>query len=168
MTQSIGSNTSNSGRKGKVKVLLFAAVGIFNTIFNIVLFDLFLFTGLFNALWANFLSLVVSIVISYGMNKYWVFKDDKIFRGSQLISFMAGTFAIQLVVQHLAVWLLGETYAGPGQFAYTILHALRIDVTEKFVIFNTAKLLGVVVSVLMTYFFYDKYIFKKKLQSEEV
>lgn len=161
--------TKNYFRKNR-EFFYFTAVGVFNTLFNVVIFDILLFSGLLNSFWSNFVSLLVSVTISYFINKYWVFREKSRFRGTQLFYFALGTFIIQLAVQHTAVWSLGEVYTVPGEIIYNMLVMIGINFEESFVIFNTAKILGVVLSMFITYFFYDKLIFaarKKNLNGNE-
>ena len=144
----------------KKKLINFTAIGIFNTLFNIVIFDTLVFMTRVPDLWANFVSLIISILISYFLNKFFVFRDDKRARGEQLLEFMAGTFAIQLVFQHLAVWLLGERYTIVGKVAYSILMEIHIHIDKTLVILTVAKCLGVAVSIAISYLFYDKHVFR--------
>ncbi|GEM_PF-2878643 len=147
--------------------LYFTLVGIFNTLFNVLLFDVLLFSGLLDASWANFVSLLISIILSYFLNKYLVFKDDERFNGVQLLYFMIGTFLIQVITQHSAVWLLGEVYIVPGQIVYAIVEFARLPASEYFVVMNTAKIIGVLISMLVTYLFYNKVIFIAKVRNPQ-
>ncbi len=141
------------------KISSFIGIGLFNTVFNVALFDVLIFLLHMSALVANFLSLLVSITLSYFLNKAFVFKDSRQVGVSQLLQFLAGTFAIQLIAQHLAVWLLGEKYTLLGRSAYSLTGALHLPLSEQFVILNVAKGLGVIVSVVVAYVFYDRLIF---------
>src|ERR1039458_8661426 len=97
------------------KLSSFIGVGIFNTVFNVLLFDVLVFFFSTATLVANFFSLLVSILISYFLNKLLVFKDEEQVNAKQLLNFFTGTFILQLVTQHLAVWLLGEKYTWIGR-----------------------------------------------------
>jgi putative flippase GtrA len=144
------------------KLSSFIGVGVFNTIFNVLLFDMLIFLFSIANLVANFVSLLISILISYFLNKILVFKDESQANTKQLLKFFAGTFALQLVAQHLAVWLLGEKYTWIGRASYSLLNSAGIHFSKEFVILNTAKGLGVIFSIALSYLFYDKLIFPTK------
>jgi len=148
-----------------IKIISFVGVGAFNTLFNVMVFDVLVFLIGIGNLVANFISLLISIVVSYLLNKFFVFKDNKRVTGKQLGSFMAGTFVIQLITQHSAVWLLGEKYTGMGISFYRTLEKFNLHFSREFVVLNTAKGLGVVFSIAISFLFYDRLIFKISKQS---
>ncbi len=148
-----------------IKIIGFVGVGAFNTLFNVMVFDVLVFIIGIGNLVANFISLIISIAISYLLNKFIVFKDDKKVTGKQLGSFMVGTFIIQLIAQHSSVWLLGEKYTGMGVAFYKVLEGIHIHLGRHFVVLNTAKVLGVIFSIAISYLFYDRLIFKTSKQS---
>jgi putative flippase GtrA len=144
------------------KLSSFIGVGAFNTVFNVLLFDMFVFLFSIANLVANFVSLLISILISYFLNKILVFKDESQANTRQLLKFLAGTFALQLITQHLAVWLLGEKYTWIGKTSYSLLNSAGVHFSKEFVVLNVAKGLGVVFSIALSYLFYDKLIFSQK------
>jgi len=144
------------------KLSKFLGVGVFNTVFNVILFDILVFTFGMKSLLANFVSLVVSITISFFLNKNLVFENQGNNPGGQYAAFIIGTFVIQLITQHLALVLLGQHFTIIGVFFYNLLHGLGIGLSKQFVVLNVAKAIGVAFSIALSYLYYDKFVFKNK------
>jgi len=155
-----------SSKRQIKKVSSFLGVGVFNTLFNVILFDMLIFLLSMGYLFANFVSLVISISISFFLNKVLVFRDEGNNSGRKYAIFIIGTFIIQLITQHLAVWLLGERYTIIGTTLYNIVHPFIPAVSSQFMTLSTAKIIGVAFSIILSYLFYDRRVFTDQVISE--
>lgn len=147
------------------RVIRFGLVGVFNTLSNLLLFNIFIFTFNFSVSVANITSLTISICISFALNMKFVFK-----RGDEqklhlvFVSFMLFSLFSQLIVQQLIVMLFVDVVTLPGDIVNAGLHYLPLlsQLSKRFYIVNTAKLLAVSVSLLVNYISYDKFVFTQK------
>lgn len=123
----------------------FSIVGVFNTFFNIFMFNIFMFIGM-TALSSNFLSLTISIVISYFLNSYYVFSIGT-YDKSTFIKFFVYTSVIQILIQHISI----------------IMATRFLNVNAGYMsLANFGKIIGVIFSLGISFAVYDRVIFKEK------
>jgi putative flippase GtrA len=135
-------------------------VGVFNTLSNLVWFNLLLFLGHMSVWLANALSLVISISLSFLLNHNWVFErahQKPTWRAFAV--FFGVSLAVQIVAQQLVLSFFTSVWPAPGHLTYDIVHPVLHSVTQRFMVVNTAKLLAVVVSLVSNYLLYSRLIF---------
>lgn len=147
------------------KFAKFAAIGVFNTLFNLFLFNIFIFAGGLHTLAANVLSVVISIIISFFLNSKLVFKNHSldIFH-STFAKFLIVTLITQLVIQQLVLLFFLDIFKFPGHLAFSIGHKLPggFGFSKLFYDANTAKVLAVGVSLVANFVAYERYVFNQK------
>jgi putative flippase GtrA len=135
-------------------------VGVFNTLSNLVWFNLLLFLGHMSVWLANALSLVISISLSFLLNHNWVFeRAHKKPTWRNFALFFAVSLAVQIVAQQIVLSFFTSVWPAPGHLAYDVVHPALNGVTQRFMVVNTAKLLAVAVSLVSNYLLYSRFIF---------
>lgn len=139
-------------------------VGVFNTLSNLVWFDLLLFVAHLPVWLANVLSLFISICLSFLLNHYWVFQQAE--RGlswRRFLAFLGVNLAVQIVAQQLVLSFFIDVWPAPGHLAYTVVHPVVNGLSRHFMVVNTAKLLAVIVSLVTNYLLYSRLIFAESV-----
>ena len=152
------------------KFAKFAVVGVFNTLFSLLLFNVFIFTLGMGALSANYLATLITIVISFFLNAKFVFKKDNFDDlHSAFAKFLAVTLITQLIIQQLALLFFLDVFKFPGHLAYSVGHAIPglTSLSGLFFEANTAKILAVGVSLMANFIAYDKFVFAEKLATDK-
>jgi putative flippase GtrA len=150
-----------SGRAARVGK--FGAVGLFNTILDFTIYNVL--SGIFGfpIIFANLISTTITMIISFFANRNLVFNAKNTGSTSkQAVLFLVvtafGLYVLQLGVLHFltVVWL------APVHAAVTIVHGIGLAsiFKDQFVINNTAKILGTLVSLIWNYFMYKRVVFK--------
>ncbi|HXY18031.1 MAG TPA: GtrA family protein [Candidatus Nitrosopolaris sp.] len=151
------------------KQLRFGLVGVFNTLFNLLLFNIFIFFLGISVAYANVLSLLISILISYFLNAKFVFAPHPSRNSYTTFGlFMSVSLFSQLVVQQLVVVVLSQHVTGPGRLMAAALRhlPLLVHLSERFYVVNTAKCLAIALSLLVNFLLYDRWVFATKLKEE--
>lgn len=149
-----------------VKVTRFAAVGVFNTLFDISILNTLVFLGQVPPLAANLVSASISMSGSYFLNHHIVFKSKESHSFIRFAHFFAVTGIGILGLQTLVIFLVTH-FLGPHDASIT--HLLRSlgfkHITGRAVDLNIAKLLAVAIGMVWNFLIYHFVIFKK--QNEE-
>lgn len=142
----------------------FAIIGVFNTLFNLLLFNFFVFTVGLGALAANAVAVVISICISFALNSKFVFTKNNFddFHAT-FAKFLAITLISQLVVQQLALLFFLDVFKSPGHIAYSVgQHLPGLHNSSKlFFDANTAKVLSVIITMMVNFISYEKLVFNR-------
>lgn len=148
----------------KKRIISFGAVGIFNTLFNILMFNIFVLVGIDVGL-SNLISICISIIIAFVLASRFVFNDrtDKKPSKSQFVKFLAVNIFTLFIVHQLVLLYFAYIFTVPGTVAADfVLHYAGDMFTRQFIEANTAKALAVAASMVVSYVLYDKFVFKQK------
>ncbi len=145
-----------------VKLLRFACVGVFNTLFDLTILNVLVFAGHLPTLVANLISASISISVSYFLNHHIVFRSDENHTFARFAKFFAvtgiGILAIQTSVIYLVTHLLSHQEALVHDILST-LHITRLSV--KAFDLNVAKLCAVAIALIWNFLIYHFVIFKQ-------
>ncbi len=141
-------------------------VGVFNTLFNLLMFNLLIFICNTPVFVANTIAISISILISFYLNKYYVFKPSSNDNSSrkQFLLFILITIFSQLVIQQFFLFLFTEVTQSPGLAIFNLITMFGLSsISRDFVVFNVAKGIGIFFSLLTNYVLYDSKVFKKNM-----
>ena len=130
------------------KPLIFAVIGVFNTVVDFSLLILLGYTGL-NRVAANTISTGVAFTISFFFNRKYTFQSNSKNVVREIILFIAVTLFGLWVIQNVIIWLLAPIIG--AQFSVS---------TEISIL--TAKLFATVASLVWNYLMYDHVVFKNE------
>lgn len=139
----------------------FGAVGIFNTLFDFVLFNLLSSrrVGL-TKLQANTISTSITMVISFFLNKSAVFHADGE-SGFQAASFFLITAFGLYVLQNSVIYVLAQRWRWPRQLVNLIRSRLGLRrPSTDFILKNSAKVAGTLISLTWNYIMYKQVVFR--------
>lgn len=145
-----------------VKVTRFAAVGVFNTLFDIAILNTLVFGGHVAYVAANLVSASISMTVSYFLNHHVVFRSGENHTFRKFAHFFAvtglGILGIQSLVLYAVTHLLGPHPAGVANFMQT-LHLSHLSV-RAFEL-NVGKIAAVLTAMTWNFTIYHFVIFKK-------
>ncbi len=139
----------------------FGIVGIFNTLLDFGIFNMLQYALHFAPVPANVVSTTIAQIISFGLNRKFVFAGAKTKHGhaSTVVRFIVITAIGLYVVQNLVLSFFAHVFTLPGDIAYSLAQSLGINVTADFVINNVAKLIATVFSAAWNFVLYKKIVF---------
>ena len=150
----INTKTEHGSRSEKLKFFIFSAIGAFNTLFDVVLYTIFL-NQTHSILISNLLATSIALCGSYILNSRFTFKTKR---------WTFKTFIGFVIVTVFGLWIL-QTWA-----IYGITHFIHIVPASFWKLFGSAgriakqvvpKLLATAVTFLWNYIWYNKVIFRK-------
>jgi putative flippase GtrA len=151
------------------RLVRFAAVGVFNTLFNLLLFNVFIFAFGLHVTLSNIISILISIAISFILNVKLVFiKYDLRNLHTTFVKFLAVTLVSQLVIQQLVLLFFLDVFQFPGHLVNDIARHLPglQDLSRRFYELNTAKILAVGVSLIANFLAYERVVFSSKREED--
>lgn len=137
----------------------FAAVGIVNTAVDFVILNILVFGFSLNKIPANMISVSVAMLVSYALNYRIVFRNTDAKHGQKLVLFVAITMFGLFILQNLVIYLFVHTFTGPASIVSDILSKLGIELSQNFILLNTAKILATVVTMIWNFLMYRKFVF---------
>lgn len=150
-----------------VKLARFAAVGVFNTLFDLAILNTLVFLGHIPYVAANLISASVSMTTSYFLNHHIVFRHDEKHSFKKFAHFFAVTGIGILGIQSLMIYSVTHILA-PHEASLT--HSLRQlgfrHITGRVLALNTAKLIAVLAAMIWNFVIYHFVIFKKSSDEE--
>ena len=140
----------------------FGAVGIVNTIIDFTLYNLLSSKTALTLIQSNLVSTTTAMTFSFFANKSVVFGSRKGNPYKEALIFFAVTAFGLYVLQNGVIHLLTVNWLGPVHLAISISHHLGLGKTlsDGFVVKNSAKLAGIVVSLIWNYLTYKRWVFK--------
>ncbi len=146
----------------------FSLVGIFNTVFYIVLFNILVFDLGLSVGWANLLAVATSTCLSFVLNLRFVFalrQMDKLH--SRFGAFVTANFISQFIVQQTLVIVFSRWLRAPGLAVHHLLGSLPWLKTfsQSAYVINTAVGLATAASLGISYFLYKKFVFKEEIRT---
>jgi putative flippase GtrA len=137
----------------RLKFMIFSAIGVFNTLFDIALFAILRNNGL-SIVTANLIAVSAALVGSYLLNSRFTFKDTT-WTTKRFVSFVAVTVFGLWVLQTAVIYLLQPVFDAVPQDLWNVLGSL--EHTARIVV---PKLAATVVTFAWNYLWYNKVIFK--------
>lgn len=139
----------------------FGIVGVINTIIDFTIYNLLTSKAALTLIQANFISTTVAMTFSFFANKQVVFQNRQGNPYKQALIFFAVTAFGLYVLQNGVIHLLTVTWTGPVNLAVSISRSLGLDklFSDSFIIKNSAKAAGIVVSLIWNYLAYRKWVF---------
>jgi len=151
--------TSEAKRVGK-----FGVVGIINTIIDFTIYNVLSSKTALTLIQSNFISTTCAMTFSFFANRSVVFRAKTDNPVKQALIFLAFTTFGLYVLQNGVIHILTVDWTGPVHLAVTIVRDLGISaskLSDSFIIKNSAKAAGIVVSLTWNYLTYRKYVFAK-------
>jgi putative flippase GtrA len=160
-------NTSNEvgvakGQTKRAEVMRigrFGLVGLINTLIDFGLYNVLSAPGRLSLVQANLISTTVAMIISFFTNRQLVFREHSGSFWRQVVSFYVVTAFGLYVLQTGTIKLLTEVWLGPVNAAVMFAHTAGLSGHDQFVIKNTAKLIGTIVSLAWNYVMYKSVVF---------
>ena len=156
----------------KIKFARFVVVGVFNTMFDLIMLNSLVGIAHLPLLLANTISVSIGITISYFLNRRFVFRvdsaNDKVSL-AQFLKFFAVTGLSVIVVQNSILYLF-DVFVGTRDIG---LHGLLglvglSHLSNTFINLNTAKIIAVLTGMIWNFLLYNVVVFKGgEMQLEE-
>lgn len=141
----------------------FGLVGILNTAVDFIIFNILTNkkVGL-KKVPANLISTSVAMLISFTLNRGFVFKATGGNIYIQSAEFFAVTAFGLYVLQNIVIWFLLDVWQWPVNVAWKIVRLIKLDtyMGEEFVRKNTAKAAATLVSLTWNYLMFSFIVFK--------
>ena len=148
-------------KKRDKKVIMFAAIGIFNTLFDMVLYVLVQYlTG--SIIIANIVATSAALIGSYLLNSKLTFKAKK-WTAKSFVLFVVVTIFGLWVLQTGVIYLLTPLVGVIPEFLWRLLGPIE-DVAKIL----APKVVATAVTVVWNFLWYNKVIFKDKDASEDL
>lgn len=152
--------TQGHTKRAEVKRIgQFGLVGIANTLIDFGLFNVLSAPGRLTLVQANLISTTVAMIISFFANRRLVFREHTGPFWRQVVLFYAVTAFGLYLLQTGTIKLLTEWWLGPVSLAVSAAHMLGVSRHDQFIIKNTAKLIGTIVSLAWNYVTYKTVVF---------
>ncbi len=143
------------------KVIVFALIGVFNTLFDMALYVLIQYlTG--SIIIANIAATSAALIGSYLLNSKLTFKAKK-WTAKSFILFVVVTLFGLWVLQTTAIYLLQPFVTVIPEFLWKLFGPL-----ENIVKVLAPKVVATVITVVWNFLWYNKVIFKDKDPAEDV
>jgi putative flippase GtrA len=138
----------------------FIAVGIINTVIDFGILNLLVFAFGLSNLVANTISVTTAMAISYMLNYHIVFRQKSANHIKKALLFLAVTAFGLWVLQNGTIYIFVHWLTWPASVINSLVDFVGLDnLSKDFVLLNTAKVIGTVVSMLWNFFMYKKYVF---------
>lgn len=148
-------------KKRDKKVIMFAAIGIFNTLFDMALYVLVQYlTG--SIIIANIVATSAALIGSYLLNSKLTFKAKK-WTAKSFVLFVVVTIFGLWVLQTGVIYLLTPFVGVIPEFLWRLLGPIE-DVAKIL----APKVVATAVTVVWNFLWYNKVIFKDKDASEDL
>lgn len=139
----------------------FGVVGVINTAIDFTIYNLLSSKTALTLIQSNFISTTVAMIFSFFANRTVVFGGRRGNPYKEALIFLVVTAFGLYVLQNGIIHLLTVDWLGPVHLATGITHGLglRKTLSDSFVIKNSAKLAGIVVSLTWNYLTYKRWVF---------
>ncbi len=138
----------------------FGMVGILNTLLDFAIFNALSGKRIgWGKIQANTVSTTVAMTCSFLLNRMYVFSGH----GNALIQIVLffGITAIGLyIIQNGTIYLLTRVWTWPTVLITRLIQLLRLPLGNDFVLKNSAKVIGTILSLIWNYLLYSKVVFR--------
>lgn len=155
-----------------IKFARFVVVGVFNTVFDLIMLNSMVAILNLPLLLANTISVSIGITVSYFLNRHFVFRvnpeTDRV-SISQFLKFFAITGLSVIVVQNSILYVF-DVFVGARDIGlHGVLGLVGLgNLSDKFINLNTAKLIAVLTGMIWNFLLYNIVVFKGgEMQLEE-
>ncbi|MDR0979572.1 MAG: GtrA family protein [Candidatus Nomurabacteria bacterium] len=140
------------------RIGIFALVGIFNTLFDYILF--MIFANFLGNVVASIVSATFAMIISFFLHKKYTWGDRKTSRASML-QFLVSTATVMWGVRPFAIW--GLTAASTSFMAplYGFAHFILSFLSYEFVVRTGIFAIATLFTLTINYIIYNKFIFRQ-------
>ncbi len=141
----------------------FGLVGILNTAVDFIIFNILTNKKIgLKKIPANLISTTVAMLISFVLNRGFVFNATGGNIYIQSAEFFAVTAFGLYVLQSLVIYFLLEVWEWPVEFAWKVVQAVKLDkyMSHDFVRKNAAKAAATLVSLTWNYLMFSFIVFK--------
>lgn len=141
----------------------FGLVGILNTAVDFLLFNILTNKKIgLRKIPANLISTTVAMLISFTLNRGFVFNATSGNIYIQSAEFFAVTAFGLYVLQNIVIWFLLDVWDWPVEFAWKIVQLLKLNkfMSHEFVRKNAAKGAATLVSLTWNYLMFSFIVFK--------
>ena len=142
----------------------FGLVGILNTAVDFIIFNILTNKKIgWKKIPANLVSTTVAMIISFSLNRGFVFNATGGNIYLQSIEFFAVTAFGLYVLQSLVIYFLLTVWEWPVELAWKIVKLIKLDkyLSHDFVRKNSAKAAATLVSLTWNYLMFSFIVFKK-------
>lgn len=140
----------------------FASVGLLNTLLDLVFFNILVHLFGLNIVLANSISVSFGIVLSYILNKRFVFNEKHTWRAFLL--FVCVTGMSSLIIQDLVIWITKDSF---DILAKITADLLSLGPVEPLIRTSMSKLCAVAVGMVWNFTLY-KYLVFRKIEPKQV
>lgn len=140
----------------------FAAVGVVNTLIDFAILNILVSGAGLDRIPANIFSASVAMIFSFYANKNLVFKSATQNQKREVLLFLVGTLFGLYILQSFTIYVLTGLWLWPVHAAVSLAHGVGLgaDVSDEFIITNTAKIGATIVSLIWNFIYYKKVVFK--------
>jgi putative flippase GtrA len=143
-----------------VRISRFGIVGILNTLLDFAIFNTLSSKKIgLGKLTSNTISTTIAMICSFLLNRNFVFSGH----GNPLIQaiLFLGITAVGLyVLQNGVIYLFTKVWSWPGNMVVRLIDSLNLRLDKDFVLKNSAKVIGTLVSLIWNYLLYSKVVFR--------
>jgi len=133
----------------------FLFVGGLNTVVDFLIFNLIIWLTDFHPILANTISVFFSMILSYFLNNFFVFRSERAISLKGFALFMLSTGCVLLLTQNIAIALSLHVFSQMSFF--TTDNGLA---SGEFLVSNIAKLIGIAISMVTNFILYKYVIFR--------
>lgn len=147
------------------RIARFAAVGVFNTLFDLVMFNVFMLLlgepdNKTVVIISNSISATIAAVVSFFINRRYVFHAQHT-PNHYALRFIAITLTGLYLIQSLIIYLALHAFDPLAELGTDVLHALGMTgVGQDWVLANVAKVFATLGSMVWNYTWYSRSVFK--------
>lgn len=144
-------------------VAKFGLVGILNTLIDFAIFNVLSSKKVgWKKIPANLASTTVAMIVSFSLNRGFVFKATGGNIYIQSLEFFAFTAFGLYVLQNIVIWFLLDAWQWPVELAWKIVQLVKLDkyMSHEFVRKNSAKAAATLVSLTWNYLMFSFIVFK--------
>jgi putative flippase GtrA len=146
------------------RVVRFMVVGIFNTLLDFLLFNIFLIIS-GNAesklvvVICNTISATMVAILSFFLNRRYVFQSEHT-PNHYTVYFVAITLGGLYLVQNTLIYVALHAFSGAANSLSLTLSNLGLPFSQRFILVNAAKAIGTLGSMTWNYLWYKHVVFK--------
>lgn len=142
-----------------VRISRFGMVGILNTLIDFAIFNALSGKRIrLGKLKANTISTTVAMTCSFLLNRNYVFSGHGNPVTEALLFFVITAFGLY-ILQNGVIYLFTKSWSWPGRITSRVVDLLHIPFDSEWVLKNSAKVIGTVVSLTWNYLLYSKVVF---------
>jgi putative flippase GtrA len=141
------------------RISRFGLIGVFNTLVDFLIFNALSSKAVgMSKVWANTVSTTVAMILSFLLNRNFVFDGHGNEVEQAVLFFVVTAFGLY-VLQNGIIYLFTEYLKWPSRLTARLTASKHIPLDSDFVLKNGAKALGTIVSLTWNYILYGRIVF---------